>query len=135
MSVLLLISLIINVSQVRARSNKQYWETLNPGTGRPFSASLSKPDQWGITAGKILITEPRTSTSYMLSHAPARAVPWSAVFISRPLKKCTKRFGVILTRFSAGHDLVKQHQTSTTAEELLKGSEFKQKLHRHQIAC
>lgn len=69
---------------VRARSNKHYWENLNPGTGRPFSASLSKPDQWGITAG---------------------------------------------------HDLVKQHQTSTTEEELIKGNEFKQKLHRHEISC
>lgn len=36
---------------VRARARKQYWETLKPSTGRPTSASMSKPDAWGVTAG------------------------------------------------------------------------------------
>jgi len=36
---------------VRARARRDYWENLNPSSGRPFSASLSNPDQWGITAG------------------------------------------------------------------------------------
>lgn len=36
---------------VRARARKSYWETLNPATGRPYSAACSKPANWGITAG------------------------------------------------------------------------------------
>ena len=27
---------------VRARANRDYWENLKPGTGRPFSSSMSK---------------------------------------------------------------------------------------------
>ncbi|XP_076333420.1 betaine--homocysteine S-methyltransferase 1-like [Tachypleus tridentatus] len=36
---------------VRARARRTYWEKINPSSGRPFSASCSKPDNWGITAG------------------------------------------------------------------------------------
>ena len=36
---------------VRARARKDYWEGLRPSTGRPFSASMSKPDAWGVTKG------------------------------------------------------------------------------------
>jgi len=36
---------------VRARANKEYWENLNPASGRPHSASQSKPDNWGVTKG------------------------------------------------------------------------------------
>jgi len=36
---------------VRARARRDYWESINPSSGRPFSASMSVPDQWGITAG------------------------------------------------------------------------------------
>ncbi len=36
---------------VRARARRTYWEKLNPSTGRPFSASLSRPDAWGVTKG------------------------------------------------------------------------------------
>lgn len=42
---------------VRARATKEYWDNLKPGTGRPFSASLSKCDQWGITAGHELVKQ------------------------------------------------------------------------------
>ncbi|XP_076332414.1 betaine--homocysteine S-methyltransferase 1-like [Tachypleus tridentatus] len=35
---------------VRARARRTYWEKINPSSGRPSSASSSKPDNWGITA-------------------------------------------------------------------------------------
>ncbi|XP_076333428.1 betaine--homocysteine S-methyltransferase 1-like [Tachypleus tridentatus] len=36
---------------VRARARRTYWEKINPSSGRPYSASSSKPDNWGVTAG------------------------------------------------------------------------------------
>ncbi|XP_064474708.1 betaine--homocysteine S-methyltransferase 1-like isoform X2 [Ornithodoros turicata] len=36
---------------VRARAFREYWETLKPATGRPFSSAYSQPDNWGVTAG------------------------------------------------------------------------------------
>lgn len=36
---------------VRARATKEHWANINPSSGRPMSASLSKPDAWGVTAG------------------------------------------------------------------------------------
>jgi len=42
---------------VRARANKKYWSTLMPATGRPFSASLSKPNEWGVTAGDDMVKQ------------------------------------------------------------------------------
>jgi len=36
---------------VRARANREYWENLNPASGRPMSASVSTPDQWNVIAG------------------------------------------------------------------------------------
>lgn len=36
---------------VRARARRDYWETLHPGTGRPFSPSMTQPDAWGVTQG------------------------------------------------------------------------------------
>lgn len=41
---------------VRARAQRKYWENLSPASGRPYSASLSKSDAWGVTKGdKMLI--------------------------------------------------------------------------------
>ncbi len=34
-----------------SRARRDYWEHLNPSTGRPYSAALSKPDNWGVTKG------------------------------------------------------------------------------------
>eukprot|EP00116_Pleurobrachia_bachei_P005066 sb/3465328/ len=48
---------------VRNRANREYWENLNPSTGRPFSASLSKPSQWGITAGDDLLKQHTEETT------------------------------------------------------------------------
>jgi len=36
---------------VRARASAEYWKNINPGTGRPKSASMSKSAAWGVTAG------------------------------------------------------------------------------------
>jgi len=47
---------------VRARAGRDYWENLNPGTGRPYSSSLSKCDQWGITAGHELLHQHEEKT-------------------------------------------------------------------------
>jgi len=47
---------------VRARASKEYWQNLKPGTGRPYSSSLSKCDQWGITAGHELVHQHEEET-------------------------------------------------------------------------
>ena len=38
-----------------SRANKDYWQNLNPSTGRPYSASCSRPDNWGITQGTLML--------------------------------------------------------------------------------
>jgi len=48
---------------VRARARRDYWENLKPSSGRPFSASMSKPDQWGITAGDADLLQHAEETS------------------------------------------------------------------------
>uniref|UniRef100_A0A1W7RAE1 Betaine--homocysteine S-methyltransferase 1 n=1 Tax=Hadrurus spadix TaxID=141984 RepID=A0A1W7RAE1_9SCOR len=48
---------------VRARAQRSYWEALNPATGRPYSASCSKPDNWGITAGSKELQQHSESTT------------------------------------------------------------------------
>jgi len=48
---------------VRARARKDYWENLKPSTGRPYSASCSKPDQWGVTAGDDILKQKTEVTS------------------------------------------------------------------------
>ncbi|KAI0214242.1 Betaine--homocysteine S-methyltransferase 1 [Lamellibrachia satsuma] len=35
---------------VRARAHRTYWESLKPSSGRPYSAALSRPVDWGVTA-------------------------------------------------------------------------------------
>lgn len=42
---------------LRVRANRNYWENLNPGTGRPRSSAFSMCDQWGITAGHDLMKQ------------------------------------------------------------------------------
>ncbi|XP_077981132.1 betaine--homocysteine S-methyltransferase 1-like [Glandiceps talaboti] len=52
---------------VRARARRSYWEKLNPGTGRPYSTSLSKPDSWGVTVGsKDLVQQSEKTTDEQL---------------------------------------------------------------------
>jgi len=48
---------------VRARASKDYWTAIKPSTGRPFSASLSKPDCWGVTAGNEALIQKTDETT------------------------------------------------------------------------
>ncbi|PAA86091.1 hypothetical protein BOX15_Mlig031806g1 [Macrostomum lignano] len=42
---------------VRARANREYWENLNPASGRPYSSAMSKPDNWGVTRGNEMLVQ------------------------------------------------------------------------------
>jgi len=48
---------------VRARAHRDYWEKLNPATGRPFSSCLSKPNAWGVTKGSDLLKQKADATT------------------------------------------------------------------------
>jgi len=48
---------------VRARARKDYWDNLCPCTGRPYSASLSKPDEWGVSRGDELLKQHKEDTT------------------------------------------------------------------------
>lgn len=45
------------------RARRSYWENLNPSGGRPFSSSMSKPDNWGVTAGDKDLVQHKESTT------------------------------------------------------------------------
>jgi len=42
---------------VRARATQEHWSNIKPASGRPFSGSMSKPDQWGVTAGDAALQQ------------------------------------------------------------------------------
>jgi len=42
---------------VRARARRDYWENLKPSSGRPNCASMSKPDEWGVTQGDDMLKQ------------------------------------------------------------------------------
>jgi len=48
---------------VRARASREYWENIKPSSGRPFSASMSKPDAWGVTAGHSDLKQKTVATT------------------------------------------------------------------------
>lgn len=48
---------------VRARATRDFWERINPSSGRPFSAALSIPDGWGVTAGHNDLIQKKDQTS------------------------------------------------------------------------
>jgi len=48
---------------VRARANREYWEKLRPASGRPYCPSMSRPDNWGITAGDAALQQHKEKTS------------------------------------------------------------------------
>ncbi|KAI1900305.1 hypothetical protein AGOR_G00048610 [Albula goreensis] len=48
---------------VRARSRREYWEKLQPASGRPSCASLSVPDGWGVTKGHADLIQHKEATS------------------------------------------------------------------------
>ncbi|XP_054908432.1 betaine--homocysteine S-methyltransferase 1 [Poeciliopsis prolifica] len=48
---------------VRARARRDYWEKLQPASGRPFCPSMSKPDNWGVTKGHADLMQQKEATS------------------------------------------------------------------------
>jgi len=48
---------------VRARAKKDYWATICPSTGRPFSASHSHSDAWGVTQGDDILKQKEEETT------------------------------------------------------------------------
>jgi len=48
---------------VRARADKKYWQTLKPASGRPYNASMSRPDNWGVTQGDSVLKQQTASTT------------------------------------------------------------------------
>ncbi|UYV72380.1 BHMT, partial [Cordylochernes scorpioides] len=51
----------VRASEYRAR--RDYWEQLQPGTGRARSAAYSVPDGWGVTAGSSELKQHAEATS------------------------------------------------------------------------
>ena len=45
------------------RAHKDYWNKLNPSTGRPYSAGMSKPDNWGVTKGCDILKQQKDMTT------------------------------------------------------------------------
>lgn len=48
---------------VRARANKEYWQTIKPASGRPFCPTMSCPAQWGVTAGDEILKQHKEATT------------------------------------------------------------------------
>jgi hypothetical protein len=48
---------------VRARARQEYWANLKPSSGLPFSASMSKPDAWGVTQGDKMLQQQKEGTT------------------------------------------------------------------------
>ncbi|KAJ3605637.1 hypothetical protein NHX12_027682 [Muraenolepis orangiensis] len=48
---------------VRARARREYWEKLQPASGRPFCPSMSVPDGWGVTKGDAELMQQKESTT------------------------------------------------------------------------
>uniref|UniRef100_A0AAY4BQI7 Hcy-binding domain-containing protein n=1 Tax=Denticeps clupeoides TaxID=299321 RepID=A0AAY4BQI7_9TELE len=54
---------------VRARSRRDYWENINPASGRPLCPSLSNPEGWGVTKGHAdLIQHPEPTSPEEIQH-------------------------------------------------------------------
>jgi len=47
---------------VRARANKTYWANMKPAGGRPYSAAMSCPDNWGVTKGDEILKQQEEAT-------------------------------------------------------------------------
>jgi len=47
---------------VRARASRDYWEKLKPSSGRPSCASMSRPDNWGVTKGDDILKQQTDET-------------------------------------------------------------------------
>jgi hypothetical protein len=48
---------------VRARAIKNYWDGIEPASGRPYSSALSEPDDWNVTQGHKLLSQHTRATT------------------------------------------------------------------------
>ncbi|XP_018427430.1 PREDICTED: betaine--homocysteine S-methyltransferase 1 isoform X3 [Nanorana parkeri] len=48
---------------VRARARRNYWEALQPASGRPYCPSMSRPDAWGVTKGDTELMQQKEATT------------------------------------------------------------------------
>jgi betaine-homocysteine S-methyltransferase len=48
---------------VRARAIKNYWDGIEPASGRPYSSALSEPDDWNVTQGHKLLSQHTQATT------------------------------------------------------------------------
>jgi len=48
---------------VRARASRDYWEKINPASGRPYSAGCSNSSRWGVTAGDKILQQKKEATT------------------------------------------------------------------------
>ncbi|XP_036383201.1 betaine--homocysteine S-methyltransferase 1-like isoform X1 [Megalops cyprinoides] len=48
---------------VRARSRREYWERIQPASGRPTCPSMSTPEGWGVTKGHADLVQHKEATS------------------------------------------------------------------------
>ena len=56
------------------RARKDYWDTLCPCTGRPYSASLAKPDNWGVSRGDELLKQHNVTEDLVTAEEVAEQV-------------------------------------------------------------
>ena len=45
------------------RARREYWETIQPASGRPLCPSLSTPAGWGVTKGHADLLQHKEATS------------------------------------------------------------------------
>jgi len=48
---------------VRARARQDYWQNMQPASGRPYCAAMSKSDRWGVTKGDEELKQKVESTT------------------------------------------------------------------------
>ena len=46
-----------------SRAGREYWEKIRPSSGRPYCSAMSKPDNWGVTAGDEILRQKKEETS------------------------------------------------------------------------
>ena len=89
------------------RARRGYWENLKPSSGRPKCASLSTPDNWGVTAGDKDLCQHKESTTQeemdaVISQAKQRAEVvngshWQEVIMARTWTSEAQKNKIIYT--------------------------------------
>lgn len=55
--------MLIQIYFIHVRARREYWEKLQPASGRPFCPSMSVPDGWGVTKGDAELMQQKESTT------------------------------------------------------------------------